>query len=136
MLFSKRIEGSIKAADKDKVLRRFEKQAANSKREENVTVLLASMKSASVGLNLVAANHVILCDPWWNPAVEDQAMERVHRIGQTKEVEIWRMICAGTIEEKVLELHKQKREMIDNALACTDAERRNGALSELQFLLN
>lgn len=61
----------MKAQNKDKILRKFEKQITNSIREENVTVLLASMKSASVGLNLVAANHVILCDPWWNPAVED-----------------------------------------------------------------
>lgn len=67
--------------EKERILRRFEKNNVNSNREDNVTVLLASIKSASVGLNLIAANHVILCDPWWNPAVEDQAMERVHRIG-------------------------------------------------------
>jgi len=70
--------------------------------EKNITVFLISLKAGGVGLNLVAANHVFLVDPWWNPAVEEQAIQRVHRIGQTKDVFVTRLICNKSIEQRVL----------------------------------
>lgn len=63
-----------------------------------------SLKAGGVGLNLVAASHVIIIDPWWNPFLEDQAIGRAHRIGQTRPVTVYRLVVEGTIEERVLEL--------------------------------
>ncbi len=74
---------------------------------------LLSLKVGGVGLNLTGADHVIIVDPWWNPAVEEQAWSRAHRIGQTKRVIVTKLYSKGTIEEKILNLHQKKRGMID-----------------------
>ena len=76
-------------------------------------VFLLSLKVGGVGLNLTGADHVIIVDPWWNPAVEEQAWSRAHRIGQTKKVVVTKLYSKGTIEEKILNLHQKKRGMID-----------------------
>ena len=74
-------------------------------------VFLISLKAGGTGLNLTAADYVIHLDPWWNPAVEDQASDRAHRIGQTRPVTIYRLVAADTIEAKILELHAAKRDL-------------------------
>ncbi|MBN2574717.1 MAG: DEAD/DEAH box helicase [Deltaproteobacteria bacterium] len=79
-------------------------------------VMLVSLRAGGTGLNLTAADHVFLCDPWWNPAVEDQAADRAHRIGQDKPVMIYRLVAAGTVEERILELQQRKRAVGDAAL--------------------
>jgi SNF2 family DNA or RNA helicase len=79
-------------------------------------VMLVSLKAGGTGLNLTAADHVFLCDPWWNPAVEDQAADRAHRIGQDRPVMIYRMVALGTVEEKILALQQHKRGLADAAL--------------------
>ncbi len=79
-------------------------------------VFLISLKAGGLGLNLTAASYVILMDPWWNPAVEQQASDRAHRIGQSLPVTIYRLVARGTIEEKVLQLHAKKRELADRLL--------------------
>merc|ERR1739845_133005 len=71
-------------------------------------VIIMSLKAAAVGLNLVAANHVILLDPWWNPTLEEQAIDRAHRIGQTREVRVYRFVMSGTVEEKMVQMQKHK----------------------------
>ncbi|HEY9656057.1 MAG TPA: C-terminal helicase domain-containing protein, partial [Crinalium sp.] len=68
------------------------------------------------GLNLTAADYVIHMDPWWNPAVEDQASDRAHRIGQQRPVTIYRLVAKNTIEEKIVDLHQQKRDLADSLL--------------------
>lgn len=83
-------------------------------------VFLISLRAGGFGLNLVGADYVIHMDPWWNPAVEDQASDRAHRIGQTRPVTIYRFITANTIEEKILDLHRSKRSLADELLADTD----------------
>ena len=80
-------------------------------------VFLISLKAGGLGLNLTAADYVFLLDPWWNPAVEAQAIDRAHRVGQTKTVFAYRLICRDTVEEKIAELQKQKRELADAILA-------------------
>ena len=85
---------------------------------------LISLKAGGTGLNLTAADYVIHMDPWWNPAVEDQATDRTHRIGQTKPVMVYRIIARGTIEEQILSLHDQKRDLVDGVLAGADAAAR------------
>lgn len=79
------------------------------------TVLLASLKASGTGVNLTVASRVYLLEPWWNPAVEKQAMDRVHRIGQTKEVRIVRIIARNSIEERILELQEKKKRMASEA---------------------
>jgi SNF2 family DNA or RNA helicase len=80
------------------------------------TVFLISLKAGGTGLNLTAADTVIHFDPWWNPAVEDQATDRAHRIGQSKVVNVYRLVAAGTIEEKILQLKAKKRELVASVL--------------------
>ena len=77
---------------------------------------LISLKAGGVGLNLTAADYVIHMDPWWNPAVEDQASDRAHRIGQLKPVTVYRLITKNSIEERIIELHDQKRDLADALL--------------------
>ncbi len=84
--------------------------------DENASVFLLSLKAGGSGLNLTAASYVILYDPWWNPAVEAQAIDRAHRIGQTQPVMAYRMITKGTIEEKILTLQQKKQLMSANVL--------------------
>jgi superfamily II DNA or RNA helicase len=86
-------------------------------REDGPPVFLISLKAGGSGLNLTAADTVIHFDPWWNPAVEDQATDRAHRIGQTKVVTTYRLIAKGTIEEKILELGGKKRELVGAVLS-------------------
>ncbi|MDP2314201.1 MAG: DEAD/DEAH box helicase, partial [Pseudomonadota bacterium] len=79
-------------------------------------VFLISLKAGGTGLNLTAATYVIHLDPWWNPAVEDQASDRAHRIGQTQPVTVYRLVARGTIEEQILALHAEKRELVAGLL--------------------
>jgi SNF2 family DNA or RNA helicase len=75
-------------------------------------LFLISLKAGGTGLNLTAADTVIHYDPWWNPAVENQATDRAHRIGQTKSVFVYKLITLGTVEEKILALQKRKRDLV------------------------
>jgi superfamily II DNA or RNA helicase len=79
-------------------------------------IMLVSLKAGGSGLNLTAADHVFLCDPWWNPAVEQQAADRTHRIGQTRPVFVYRLVSTGTVEERILTLQDSKRALMDAAL--------------------
>jgi SNF2 family DNA or RNA helicase len=81
------------------------------------TLFLISLKAGGFGLNLTAADYVIHLDPWWNPAVEAQASDRAHRIGQTRPVTIYRLVNAASIEERVLALHEKKRDLAENVLS-------------------
>ena len=83
-------------------------------------LFLISLKAGGLGLNLTAADYVIHLDPWWNPAIEDQASDRAHRIGQQRPVTVYRLIAAGTIEEKIIRLHQNKRSMADALLQDAD----------------
>src|SRR5207342_3416944 len=84
---------------------------------DKIPVFLISLKAGGVGLNLTGADTVIHFDPWWNPAVEDQATDRAHRIGQTRVVTSYKLIARGTVEEKILQLQQRKRELIQTTLS-------------------
>ena len=84
--------------------------------EDGPPVMLISLKAGGTGLNLTAADHVFLLDPWWNPAVEDQATDRAHRIGQVRPVIAVKLISADTVEERILELQKAKRALAAAAI--------------------
>ncbi|MCH2211166.1 MAG: SNF2 family helicase [Fuerstiella sp.] len=98
--------------------------------DDDCRIFLISLKAGGLGLNLTAAEYVFLLDPWWNPAVEAQAIDRAHRVGQTKTVFAYRMICRDTVEEKILQLQKQKRELADAILA---GDSKGSILSEMSL---
>lgn len=97
-------------------------------------VFLISLKAGGVGLNLTAADYVIHMDPWWNPAVEDQASDRAHRIGQQRPVTIYRLVASDTIEEKIVKLHGQKRDLADNLLEGSEMSGKMSVDAMLQLI--
>ena len=100
-------------------------------------IMLASLSVCSVGLNLVSANQVILADSWWAPAIEDQAVDRVHRLGQTRDCKVVRLVVEGTIEDEVLEIQSKKRKLTSEAFGekVKRDERRGGTLRDIERLL-
>jgi non-specific serine/threonine protein kinase len=103
-------DGSTSAQDREKAIQHFQNN-------EDCRVFLISLKAGGVGLNLTAADYVYIVDPWWNPAVEQQAIDRTHRIGQTKNIFAYRMICIDTIEDKILQLQERKRKLASELIA-------------------
>ena len=97
-------------------------------------IFLISLKAGGTGLNLVSAAHVVLFDPWWNPAAEAQAIDRAHRIGQTKTVFAFRLVSKGTIEERILELQEKKRELVKGVLE-EESFNRSLTRQDLEYLL-
>ena len=106
----------LKLTGKTNVKERFELiEQFNS--DENVKVFLISLKAGGTGINLTSADMVIHYDPWWNLSVENQATDRTHRIGQTKKVQVYKLITKNSIEEKIYDLQQRKKELIDNMLS-------------------
>ena len=103
-----RLDGSTAVGARERAVGRFQAGEAD--------VFLISLKAGGVGLNLTAATYVIHLDPWWNPASEDQATDRAHRLGQTRAVTVIRVVAQGTIEEQILSLHADKRELAEQIL--------------------
>jgi non-specific serine/threonine protein kinase len=97
-------DGSSTVLERERAIQRFQN-------DETCRVFLISLKAGGVGLNLTAADYVYIVDPWWNPAVEQQAIDRTHRIGQTKNIFAYRMICTDTVEDKILKLQDRKRSL-------------------------
>jgi non-specific serine/threonine protein kinase len=103
-------DGSTSAPDREKAIQSFQN-------DDETRVFLISLKAGGVGLNLTAADYVYIVDPWWNPAVEQQAIDRTHRIGQTKNIFAYRMICKDTIEDKIMQLQERKRQLAKELIA-------------------
>ena len=103
------LDGSIKAKERINLVNKFNEN-------ENIKIFLISLKAGGTGLNLTSASLVIHFDPWWNPAIEDQATDRAHRIGQKKVVEVIKLISQDTIEEKIVKLQEDKKELINNVM--------------------
>jgi SNF2 family DNA or RNA helicase len=120
------LDGSSSIAEREKNVRQF--QAGEGE------LFLISLKAGGLGLNLTAADFVIHLDPWWNPAIEDQASDRAHRIGQTRPVTIYRLVAENTIEEKIIQLHSTKRNLAESLLEGSDQSARL-SLNELIELI-
>ena len=103
------LDGSTTRAGRQRMIDRFE--------NGDDPAFFISLKAGGTGLNLTAADYCILLDPWWNPAAEEQAIDRTHRIGQSRPVMVYRLISAGTIEQKVLDLQAKKRRLFDDVLS-------------------
>ena len=99
-------------------------------------VFLISLKAGGTGLNLTGADMVIHYDPWWNPAVENQATDRAHRIGQTKMVQVLKLVSKGTIEEKICNLQKVKQEMIDSVIETGETLLSSMSMKEIRSLFD
>ena len=120
------LDGSTPAAERGKRVVAFQRGEGD--------LFLISLKAGGFGLNLTAADYVLIVDPWWNPAAEDQAMGRAHRIGQLRPVTVYRLVTAGSIEERIVELHRDKRSLADGILEGQDQGKPIGA-DELGALL-
>jgi SNF2 family DNA or RNA helicase len=121
-----RLDGSMSQAHRENSIRSF-------RSDPNTKVFLVSMKAGGLGLNLTSASHVFLLDPWWNPATEDQAIDRVHRLGQTRPVVVTRFIIKDTIEERIMELQQKKKNLAQGVMMRTK-ELRQIRIDELRLL--
>ncbi|KMU90685.1 DNA repair protein RAD5 [Coccidioides immitis H538.4] len=126
-----RIDGKMSSTKRDVAM-------ATLTNDPNCTVMLASLNVCSVGLNLVAANQVILTDSWWAPAIEDQAVDRVYRLGQKRPTTVWRLVMEGSIEDRVLDIQKRKRDLMTTAFREKNSktgEQQRARLADLEKLL-
>jgi SNF2 family DNA or RNA helicase len=104
------LHGGTSKANRDRMIERFQNG------EDGPSLFVLSLKAGGTGLNLTRASHVFHFDRWWNPAVENQATDRVFRIGQTKNVQVHKFICAGTLEEKIDEMIERKKEIAEKVI--------------------
>ncbi|KAL9243594.1 hypothetical protein vseg_017463 [Gypsophila vaccaria] len=125
----RRLDGTMSVVARDKAVKDF-----NTIPE--VTVMIMSLKAASLGLNMVAACHVLLLDLWWNPTTEDQAIDRAHRIGQTRPVTVVRLTVKDTVEDRILALQQKKRELVASAFGEDETGSRQSRLTveDLKYL--
>jgi SNF2 family DNA or RNA helicase len=107
------LDGSTPAAERSKRVAAFQAGQGD--------LFLISLKAGGFGLNLTMADYVIITDPWWNPAAEEQASARAHRIGQQRPVTVYRLVTQGSIEEKIVRLHRSKRDLAEGILSGQDA---------------
>jgi len=122
-------DGSTTATDREKAIRAFQEN-------DSCRVFLISLKAGGVGLNLTAADYVYIVDPWWNPAVEQQAIDRTHRIGQTKNIFAYRMICKDSIEDKILQLQERKRLLAKDLIADDDGFVKSLSREDVEYLFS
>ena len=122
------MEGSTKTGDRSDYVKRF-----NAGERQ---LFLISLKAGGTGLNLVGADTVIHFDPWWNPAVEEQATDRAHRIGQTNSVHVIKLITKGTIEEKIYKLQRKKKELSESVIEAKEVFISSLSKKELEELFS
>ncbi len=122
-------DGSTSAQERERAIQSFQ-------RDDSCRVFLISLKAGGVGLNLTAADYVYIVDPWWNPAVEQQAIDRTHRIGQTKNIFAYRMICKDTIEDKILQLQDRKRVLARDLIADDDGFVKSLSKEDVEYLFS
>lgn len=123
------LDGSMTARDRQREVDRFQASP-------DIPLFLLSLKAGGTGLNLTGADTVVHLDPWWNPAVEAQATDRAHRIGQARTVTSYKLICSGTVEEKVLALQEEKRALLADVFEASDAVSAKLSLDDLRSLLS
>ena len=122
-----RLDGSMNHQQRERAINIF-------KEDPETRIFLISMKAGGLGLNLTVASNVYLLDPWWNPATEDQAIDRVHRLGQTRPVTVSRFVIQNSVEERILELQQHKKSLAQGALGMSNKEMRAVRIEELRQL--
>ncbi|MGI9191010.1 MAG: DEAD/DEAH box helicase, partial [Chitinophagaceae bacterium] len=122
-------DGSYSAQERETAIRQFQEN-------EKCSVFLISLKAGGMGLNLTAADYVYIVDPWWNPAVEQQAIDRTHRIGQTKNIFAYRMICKDTVEEKIMQLKDKKNALVKDIISDDQQVVKSLTREDVEFLFS
>ena len=122
-------DGSSSATQREHAIQEFQNN-------HDCRVFLISLKAGGIGLNLTAADYVYIVDPWWNPAVEQQAIDRTHRIGQTKNIFAYRLICKDTLEEKMLQLQERKRSLANELVSDDNAFMKRLTKDDIAFLFS
>ena len=122
-------DGSSSATQRENAIQEFQNN-------HECRVFLISLKAGGIGLNLTAADYVYIVDPWWNPAVEQQAIDRTHRIGQTKNIFAYRLICKDTLEEKMLQLQERKRSLANELVSDDNAFMKRLTKDDIAFLFS
>ncbi|MCI6796521.1 MAG: SNF2 family helicase [Succinatimonas sp.] len=120
------LDGSMSSKERMKLVEKFD--------EGTMPLFLISLKAGGTGLNLTAADYVIHLDPWWNPAIEEQASDRAYRIGQQRQVTVYRLIAKGTVEDKILKLHSTKKSLADALLEGTEMSTKLGREEIMELL--
>ncbi len=122
-------DGSSTSTERERAIQEFQNN-------QECRVFLISLKAGGIGLNLTAADYVYIVDPWWNPAVEQQAIDRTHRIGQTKNIFAYRLICKDTLEEKMLQLQERKRALAADLVSDDSAFQKRLTKDDIEFLFS
>jgi DNA repair protein RAD5 len=125
-----KFDGRLQMQERQKLLDKFSDENKNA---DKITILLISLKAGGVGLNLTSASRAFMMDPWWSPSVEDQAIDRIHRIGQNESVKVIRFIIENSIETKMLKIQERKKQ-IGEAVGAEEEERRKRRIEEIQIL--
>jgi SNF2 family DNA or RNA helicase len=122
------LDGSLSSEERQRIVSAFQQN-------EGISFFLISLKAGGVGLNLTSADYVFMIDPWWNPAVERQAVDRAHRIGQKKSVFIYKFITKDTVEEKILALQEKKKNLADSLITTEESFIKNIDVDEIMDIL-
>ena len=124
-----RLDGSMSLKKRDVVIQRFTD-------DPDVSVFFLSLKAGGVALNLTAASQVFLMDPWWNPAIEQQANDRIHRMGQYKAIRCVRIVIAGSIEERIIALQEKKRLIFESTVGANNEAVGKLTADDMRFLFS
>ncbi|XP_071354001.1 helicase-like transcription factor [Trachinotus anak] len=125
-----RLDGTMSQKRRTEVIREFQSSAAHSP-----AIMLLSLKAGGVGLNLTAASHVFLMDPAWNPATEEQCIDRCHRLGQKRKVVVTKFIVKNSVEENMVKIQKQKQDLVEKAFGSTNADRKTSRIADIKALM-
>ncbi|XP_034418537.1 helicase-like transcription factor isoform X2 [Cyclopterus lumpus] len=125
-----RFDGTLSQKKRTQVIQEFQSPAA-----DGPVIMLLSLKAGGVGLNLTAASHVYFMDPAWNPATEEQCIDRCHRLGQTRNVFVTKFIVKGSVEENMVKIQKQKQDLVEKAFGCRNPDRKTSRMDEIKALM-
>lgn len=125
-----RLDGTISQKKRTQVIQEFQSSAADSP-----SIMLLSLKAGGVGLNLTAASRVFLMDPAWNPATEDQCIDRCHRLGQTRKVFVTKFIVKNSVEENMVKIQRQKQDLVEKAFGSSNAKRETSRINDIKALM-
>uniref|UniRef100_A0A8D0ATF8 Helicase like transcription factor n=1 Tax=Sander lucioperca TaxID=283035 RepID=A0A8D0ATF8_SANLU len=125
-----RLDGTMSQKKRTQVIQEFQSSAADSP-----AIMLLSLKAGGVGLNLTAASHVFLMDPAWNPATEEQCIDRCHRLGQTRKVVVTKFIVKDSVEENMVKIQRQKQDLVEKAFGSSNTERKTSRIDDIKALM-